>query len=110
MKRYAIRYTDEAIADLGDICDFLSDAISETVADRTRKSIMADIRLLKSMPERVPIYDHGSIKNSGLRMYLAAKRYQAFLTVDNDAHVVFIVHIFFAASDYDATLADIARE
>lgn len=110
MKQYTIRFTPEAIANLKNIYDYLTTAISGDVAEKVHQKIITDIYALKTMPERTAVYDQGMLKGSKLRKYLAAKHYQVFLTVDNDARVVFIVHIFFAASDYDSELRRIALQ
>lgn len=110
MRVYAIRYTDEAITDLWNIHDYLSDAVGELIADKIRKRIMEDIRALKAMPERTPAYSQAPAESIGLRKHLAAKHYHVFLTVDHENWIVFIVRIFFARANYDAALAEYVSE
>lgn len=104
MISYTINYTTMAALDLEHIYDYLSAGISREVADRVRRRITTDIKDLRNMPERTALYDVGIWESVGLRKYLVAKHYQAFLLVDHEAHIVTIQHIFFASADYDSAL------
>lgn len=110
MKQYSIRYSDEAISDLWNIHDYLAGVIGELVADKIRRRIMEDIRVLQTMPERTPAYSEMPNQSVELRRHLAAKHYHVFLTVDHENLIVFIVRIFFASASYEAALAEFIAE
>jgi hypothetical protein len=89
-KEYHV-YIDPAANDrMADHMEFLA-RVSEEAADRLLDELMINIRSLKTMPFRNPIYNRPFLTIDKYRNLIVGKRYRIVYQVDGDC--VFVDHI-----------------
>ena len=102
MKKYDIRITASAAADMQEIYEYIAvslQAPDNAMAqyDRIAEAIMS----LETMPNRVKIMDFTSKSNPELRRMLV-DNYSVFFVIENDS--VIVTNVLFSASEIESRL------
>lgn len=99
MEIYQINYTDEALQDLRDIYQYLSEElkIPETAATQVKR-IRNNVRSLNTFPDRCKSVDWEPWSKLGMRQLLV-DNFIVFYFVENESKSVQIVRIFYGKRD-----------
>jgi toxin ParE1/3/4 len=101
-----IRYTYTARQDLRSIYEYIAyTLLVPKTAETVSEHIMAEVRSLKELPERNPLYKEEPWHSQGVR-FMPVKNYLVFYTVDSAAETVSIARILYGGRDISRQLED----
>lgn len=104
MKRYTVKITDKALADMEEIYNYIAIQLQASKnAMRQYNRIAEAIEGLKVFPERVRIMDSDPERTMGLRQ-LVVDNYSAFYVIENGD--VIVTRVIYSASDISKRLLE----
>ena len=106
MKRYIVKITDRALADMEAIYDYIANwlHVPETAMEQYNR-IAGAIESLSYSPMRCKLMDAQPEHDRGMRQRLV-DNYTVIFVVNDDKDVVTILRVLYAASDINARLRD----
>jgi addiction module RelE/StbE family toxin len=90
---YKVIWTDSAIADLKDICEYIS-RNNPAASEKTGLGILSHVRILETFPFIGPAYPRGS---SGTIREIVYGNYRIFYEVTQKANVVHVLRVWHGA-------------
>ncbi len=103
MKRYALKITDKALADMTEIYDYIAVQLqAPETAMQQYDRIAEAIETLSAFPERCPLLHSESEKSLGMRQ-LPVNHYVVIFVVEESA--VTVLRVLYSASDINQRLS-----
>ncbi len=104
MKRYTVKITDRALADMEEIYNYIAIQLQASEnAMRQYNRIAEAIEGLNVFPERVRLMESASEKAMGLRQ-LVVDNYSVFYVIENED--VIVTRVLYSASDISKRLLE----
>ncbi|MBD5093548.1 MAG: type II toxin-antitoxin system RelE/ParE family toxin [Subdoligranulum sp.] len=101
-----IVYTNTARRDLREIYEHIAyTLLAPNTAKALSEKLMQEIRLLKSLPERNPLYRDEPWHSQGVR-FLRVKNYLVFYTVNLDTDTISVARIMYGGRDISRQLEE----
>ena len=96
---YEVRVSDEATTDLKGIYEYIAFDLSAPLnALGQLKRIEDNIKRLKEMPKRFPLYPAQPWHSRGVR-YMIIDNYVAFYIADEDSRIVTVLRVLYSGRD-----------
>ncbi|HWD92725.1 MAG TPA: type II toxin-antitoxin system RelE/ParE family toxin [Verrucomicrobiae bacterium] len=90
---FKVIWAESAIADLKDICEYIS-RDNSAAAEKTGRGILSHVRILETFPLIGPAYPRGS---NGMIREIVYGNYRIFYEVEQKAKVVHVLRIWHGA-------------
>ena len=100
MKKYKIVISKEALKDIEDTFDYISDIPFEpNIAKKIQKILLVKIKSLETMPNRNAIIDIEPYKTRGVRVFIV-ENYKVFYVVDEEKEMIYILNVLYKHRDW----------
>ena len=104
MKKYRVKITGKALADMEAIYDYIASSLqSPDTAMGQYDRIAAAIESLGTFPERCKLFDSEPVRSHGIRLLLV-DNYSAVYVVDETE--VTVLRVLYSSSDINARLCE----
>jgi len=82
-QKYDVKISTQAFRDLNTHFYFLAE-VSKDAANRLKSTLLTDMRLLKTIPDRNPPYERRGVTPGKYRYKLSARRYRIVFHIDGN--------------------------
>ncbi len=104
MKRYTVKITDRALADMEEIYNYIANQLQASENEMWQYNLIAEaIEELNVFPERARLMESDLERAMGLRQ-LVVNNYSAFYVVENED--VIVTRVLYSASDLSKRLLE----